>query len=198
MMNHGQITINPGWAQRPLPNGNTRSSGSGRSPAIRNSFSHGDKSQLTYCEGCGSGVLRPNRSLVPGPVALHSTKARLHPEVPPLRIPRRPILAVSAALLFAVPAAVFAQAPAASVEGNRKALNQIFQDYWEDNLAHNPEFASMLGDKRFNDQIRDYSVKAYNDEPGPRAGLPHAPRGHRSRRAHRPGKDQPRTAAARA
>jgi uncharacterized protein (DUF885 family) len=80
-----------------------------------------------------------------------------------LRIPRRPILAVSAALLFAVPAAVFAQAPAASVEGNRKALNQIFQDYWEDNLAHNPEFASMLGDKRFNDQIRDYSVKAYNE-----------------------------------
>ncbi len=49
------------------------------------------------------------------------------------------------------------------MEGNRKALNQIFQDYWEDNLAHNPEFASMLGDKRFNDQIRDYSVKAYNE-----------------------------------
>jgi uncharacterized protein (DUF885 family) len=49
------------------------------------------------------------------------------------------------------------------VEGNRKALNQIFQDYWEDNLAHDPEFASTLGDKRYNDQIDDYSVKAYNE-----------------------------------
>jgi uncharacterized protein (DUF885 family) len=53
-------------------------------------------------------------------------------------------------------------APPASVEGNRKALNGIFHDYWEDNLIHNPEFASSLGDKRFNDKISDYSVKAYN------------------------------------
>jgi uncharacterized protein (DUF885 family) len=49
------------------------------------------------------------------------------------------------------------------VEDNRKALNQLFTDYWEDNLAHTPEFASTLGDKRFNDQISDYSVKAYNE-----------------------------------
>jgi len=49
------------------------------------------------------------------------------------------------------------------VEGNRRALNQIFTDYWEDNLAHSPEFASTLGDKRYNDQISDYSVKAYNE-----------------------------------
>jgi uncharacterized protein (DUF885 family) len=51
----------------------------------------------------------------------------------------------------------------AGVEGNRKALNQIFKDYWEDNLAHNPEFASSIGDKRFNDKISDYSVQAFND-----------------------------------
>ena len=55
-------------------------------------------------------------------------------------------------------------APAAQVEANRKALNAIFQDYWEDNLKHSPEFASTLGDKRYNDQISDYSVKAVNDE----------------------------------
>jgi uncharacterized protein (DUF885 family) len=53
--------------------------------------------------------------------------------------------------------------PAASVEASRKALNDLFQDYWEDNLRHNPEFASVLGDKRYNDQISDYSVKAYNE-----------------------------------
>ena len=72
-------------------------------------------------------------------------------------------MAVSAVLLLIAPAVLRAQAPAANVEGNRKALNQIFQDYWEDNLVHNPEFASTLGDKRYNDQISDYSVKAYND-----------------------------------
>jgi uncharacterized protein (DUF885 family) len=53
--------------------------------------------------------------------------------------------------------------PPTTVEGNRRALAQIFTDYWEDNLAHSPEFASTLGDKRFNDQISDYSVKAYNE-----------------------------------
>ena len=49
------------------------------------------------------------------------------------------------------------------MEGNRKALNQIFEDYWQDRLAHSPEFASTLGDKRYNDRISDYSVKAYNE-----------------------------------
>jgi len=76
-----------------------------------------------------------------------------------LRIPRLPLPAVFLFLL-AVPAL---HPQAASVEGNRKALNEIFHDYWEDNLAHSPEFASSLGDKRFNDKISDYSVKAYND-----------------------------------
>lgn len=78
-----------------------------------------------------------------------------------MRISRLPLLAVCLLLVF--PAALLPQAPAASVEANRKALNQIFKDYWEDNLAHSPEFASTLGDKRFNDRISDYSVKAYND-----------------------------------
>jgi uncharacterized protein (DUF885 family) len=56
-----------------------------------------------------------------------------------------------------------AQAPAATVEANRKALNQVFEDYWQDGLAHSPEFASTLGDKRYNDKISDYSVKAFNE-----------------------------------
>jgi uncharacterized protein (DUF885 family) len=86
-----------------------------------------------------------------------------------LRSPRLPLLAIFAILMFAiVPAAhpqklPTASAAPASVEDNRKALNQLFTDYWEDNLVHSPEFASTLGDKRFNDQISDYSVKAYNE-----------------------------------
>jgi uncharacterized protein (DUF885 family) len=50
-----------------------------------------------------------------------------------------------------------------SLEDRRKALNRLFDDYWQDNLRHSPEFASSIGDKRYNDQISDYSVKAYNE-----------------------------------
>jgi len=44
-----------------------------------------------------------------------------------------------------------------------KTLNAIFTDYWEDQLKHEPEFASSIGDNRYNDQLRDYSVQAYNE-----------------------------------
>jgi uncharacterized protein (DUF885 family) len=71
---------------------------------------------------------------------------------------------VSASLLLLSPGVALPQAAAGgAVEGNRKALNEIFKDYWEDGLKHQPEFASTLGDKRYNDQISDYSVKAFND-----------------------------------
>ena len=44
-----------------------------------------------------------------------------------------------------------------SLEDRRKALNRLFDEYWQDNLRHSPEFASSLGDKRYNDQISDNS-----------------------------------------
>jgi uncharacterized protein (DUF885 family) len=44
-----------------------------------------------------------------------------------------------------------------------KTLNTIFSDYWEDQLKHQPEFASSIGDNRYNDQLSDYSVQAYNE-----------------------------------
>ena len=44
----------------------------------------------------------------------------------------------------------------------RKALARLFDEYWQDNLRYSPEFASTLGDKRYNDQISDYSAAAYN------------------------------------
>lgn len=73
-------------------------------------------------------------------------------------------VALSALLTFAPALSLQAQAPAATVvETNRKALNAIFAEYWEDNLKHDPEFASVIGDKRWNDQIDDYSVKAFNE-----------------------------------
>ncbi len=56
-----------------------------------------------------------------------------------------------------------ANAKAVTLEDRRKALNDVFHDYWEDYLQHNPEFASTIGDNRYNDKVSDYSVKAVND-----------------------------------
>ena len=78
-------------------------------------------------------------------------------------------LAASILLLFVQAPVLISQAASAApvhaseVEANRKALNAVFEDYWQDNLKHSPEFASTIGDKRYNDQISDYSVKAFNE-----------------------------------
>jgi uncharacterized protein (DUF885 family) len=80
---------------------------------------------------------------------------------------KRLVFAVLAALLLI--SAIHAQAPASklssvgSVEDRRKALNSAFRDFWEESLKRSPEFASTIGDKRWNDQISDYSVKAINE-----------------------------------
>ena len=42
-------------------------------------------------------------------------------------------------------------------------MSELFHEYWDANLANSPEFASMIGDNRFNDKISDNSVKAFND-----------------------------------
>jgi uncharacterized protein (DUF885 family) len=57
-----------------------------------------------------------------------------------------------------------ANARATTLEDRRAALKGLFQDYWDDVLKHDPEFASSIGDKRFNDKITDYSVQAENDK----------------------------------
>jgi uncharacterized protein (DUF885 family) len=76
---------------------------------------------------------------------------------------------ISAFLLLAFAPSIRAQLPLAqsaptSLQDRRKALQSILQDYNEDLLKHNPEYASEQGDKRYNDQISDYSVQAVNDK----------------------------------
>ena len=74
-----------------------------------------------------------------------------------------------AASLLAVLAAfpsLMGQAPTASTaagEGSRKALSALFAEYWDASMERSPEFASLLGDLRFNDRISDHSAKAIND-----------------------------------
>lgn len=50
----------------------------------------------------------------------------------------------------------------ASVADRSKALSALFDEIWQDKLKHSPEYASYLGDKRYNDQLTDYSVQAVN------------------------------------
>ena len=87
-----------------------------------------------------------------------------------MRNSRLSTLAVSVLLLFAVAPALCAQAPT-SLEERRKDLNAVFSEYWENLMKHQPEFASTLGDKRYNDQIADRSVKAVNEALAREAGL---------------------------
>lgn len=81
----------------------------------------------------------------------------------------RTALAGSMLLFFAMPSTPGAQslptgtASPASVADREKALNEIFHDYWQEYLKLNPEFASSIGDKRYNDKISDYSVAAVNN-----------------------------------
>jgi len=80
----------------------------------------------------------------------------------------RPVLLSAAFLLLAFAPSIRAQkltaatAQATTLEDRRNALNAAFHDYWEDIMEHDPEFASSIGDMRFNDKISDFSVKAIN------------------------------------
>src|SRR3954465_11656278 len=40
------------------------------------------------------------------------------------------------------------------------ALHRLLSEQWEYTLRNNPEYASILGDRRYNDRLRDYSQQA--------------------------------------
>ncbi len=59
------------------------------------------------------------------------------------------------------PSGTMATAPAVSGDAG-KTLSALFAEMWEEQLKHSPEDASMLGDKRYDDQLTDYSAAAVN------------------------------------
>jgi uncharacterized protein (DUF885 family) len=59
--------------------------------------------------------------------------------------------------------AAFGQGATQSVPERSAALSGLFKEMWEDQLKHSPEFASSLGDRRYNDQLSDLSPRAVND-----------------------------------
>lgn len=72
---------------------------------------------------------------------------------------------VTTLLTLAFVSAVFAVEPsAADLDKRRKALSDLLQEQWEYQLRRSPEYASILGDKRYNDRSSDLSEAAVHRE----------------------------------
>jgi len=54
--------------------------------------------------------------------------------------------------------------PAASVENRRQQLLSLFDEQWQYVLRTNPEWATMLGDNRYNDRLSDESPEFFQSE----------------------------------
>jgi uncharacterized protein (DUF885 family) len=80
-------------------------------------------------------------------LAVSLASAGLHAQTPPIPA--------------AQPAPSLVLQPAAE---RSKALAALFAEMWQDRLEHSPEFASTIGDKRYNDRLDDYSAAAYNQQ----------------------------------
>ena len=51
---------------------------------------------------------------------------------------------------------------AESADARSKELSDLFAEIWQDTLKHSPELASSLGDKRYDDQLTNYSTQEVN------------------------------------
>jgi uncharacterized protein (DUF885 family) len=51
-----------------------------------------------------------------------------------------------------------------TLEARRQQLRDVIADQWEYTMRTNPEYASILGDKRYNDRWSDHSEKAVQDD----------------------------------
>ena len=63
---------------------------------------------------------------------------------------------VASALLFSLMLGT-AHAQAPDLAARRDALNQLIKEQWEYTMKNSPEWASLLGDKRYNDKWSDFS-----------------------------------------
>jgi uncharacterized protein (DUF885 family) len=70
----------------------------------------------------------------------------------------RRLLLAAATLFLLAPTMNAAELSAADLDKRRKALSDLINERWEWGLKHSPEFASFLGDKRYNDQVSDVSA----------------------------------------
>ncbi len=73
-------------------------------------------------------------------------------------------LVLLALLISLLCSTVLAAPPLSDLEARRKALNDLLAERWEYTLRTSPIYASVLGDKRWNDKIDDFSQKAIDDD----------------------------------
>src|ERR1700746_2744896 len=68
--------------------------------------------------------------------------------------------------LFAIliPATMVAATSPDNLDARRKALNDLLHEQWEYTMRTNPIYASILGDKRYNDRVDDFSQQAIDDD----------------------------------
>src|SRR5450755_4026658 len=72
-----------------------------------------------------------------------------------------------ALLLLIITSSVLAADPSASsLDKRRKALADVIEVQWQYSLKTAPEYASILGDKRYNDQSSDLSAAEQKREAG--------------------------------
>jgi len=69
------------------------------------------------------------------------------------------VLAVTLLLLYGT-GLMAQELSAADLDRRRKALADLLNEQWEYTLRHSPEYASILGDRRYNDQVSDVSAGA--------------------------------------
>jgi uncharacterized protein (DUF885 family) len=73
------------------------------------------------------------------------------------------LIRTSILILFCLTLSSFAQSKKSTsgdVDARRKQLDALLKDQWEYTLRTSPEFASILGDKRYNDKLADFSQAA--------------------------------------
>ena len=70
------------------------------------------------------------------------------------------LIAVFSLLLLSSFAVTKDKPAAYDVDARRKQLDALLKDQWEYTLRTSPEFASILGDKRYNDKLTDFSQAA--------------------------------------
>jgi uncharacterized protein (DUF885 family) len=56
-----------------------------------------------------------------------------------------------------------AAVPAQTIAARSRDLSRLFEDIWQDKLKHSPEYATYLGDKRYDTELTDLSPRAIND-----------------------------------
>ena len=89
-----------------------------------------------------------------------------------MSIVRSPLPFFSALILLSISPNALAQKPLPIVPPSQRVgdvttrsrdLAKLFDDIWQERLKQNPEYATYLGDKRYDDQLSDLSPRAIND-----------------------------------